>query len=118
MIKRIPVPLSHSFIASHSFQIKVVAVVISVLFNEHISSPPTCLFRAAHIKELRKNLDCCCDEDTAYRSVIPALPRASVTEPRSSSAECPPSQQGKAVIRKQREDFSVAQQTENKNKTL
>lgn len=53
-----------------SFQMKVVAVVISLLFNEHISSPPTCLFRAAHIKEPRKNLDWCCDEDEAYHSVM------------------------------------------------
>lgn len=57
-----PVPLFLQY-ASLSSQIKVVAVVIPVLFNEHISSPPTCLFRAAHIKEPRRNLDCCCDED-------------------------------------------------------
>lgn len=47
-----------------------------MLFNEHISRPPTYLFTATHIKEPWMNLDCCCDEGQAYRSVIPALPRA------------------------------------------
>ena len=51
-------------------------VVIPLLFNEHISSPPTYLFQSTHIKEPQMNLDCCCDKGQAYRTIIPAQPQA------------------------------------------
>lgn len=82
IIKAISSPLSRS---SYSmvlflFQIKVVAVVIPMLFNEHISCPPTYLFTATHIKEPWMNLDCCYDDGHAYRSGIPAQPRARISD--------------------------------------
>lgn len=65
-----------AYSAALSFEIKVVAVVIPMPFNEHISLPPTYLFTAAHIKGPRMNLDCCCDDGHAYRFGIPAQPLA------------------------------------------